>query len=255
MNARACATLLAVAAFALPSLALPARADEGWRFQITPYAWVPAVKTSLKPASWAPTIHTKMTGRDVLKDLNGAFFLTGTARYKRLVLLADFTWASLSDKGSVTLPHNLHIGAEAKLTQMSFTLSAGYTVIHRPTWLTVDLLAGVRVWRIRGELDVNFFGLVDYDVGTTKWWADPIIGVRARVYLARRWTIVAYADGGGFGAGSDSTWQVVGTLNFRALEKLYISVGYRHMSARYRDGGIRLDFDMSGPLIGFTWRF
>lgn len=246
---------LALAVLVAATLLSSARAEEPWRVQLTPYAWVPGVSGSIRPASWTPTLHSDISAGDILKDLDGALFLTGTVRKGRFLLLGDFTWASLSTDGTVDLPLHLQLKASGKVSQLSFTLAAGYTIVERPTWLTIDLVAGVRVWRVRGSLDARLTGPLGLSVSKTKWWADPIIGMRARVYISRRWSLIAYADGGGFGAGSDSTWQVVGTLNFQALDHLYLSVGYRHMSVNYRSGGAILDFDMSGPLFGLTWRF
>lgn len=80
----------------------------------------------------------------------------------------------------------------------------------------------------------------------------PIIGARANIGLAPRWSVIAYGDIGGFGAGSKSTSQLLGTINYQASEGLYLSAGYRHLHVDHRTDGTRIDVVMSGPLLGAT---
>jgi hypothetical protein len=64
-----------------------------------------------------------------------------------------------------------------------------------------------------------------------------------------------HADIGGFGIGSDSTWQVVATANYQISKALHLSAGYRHLAVDRDESGTRIDISMSGPLLGATWRF
>ena len=84
---------------------------------------------------------------------------------------------------------------------------------------------------------------------------DPVIAVRGNVAIAPRWSVIGYADIGGFGAGSRSTSQFLATGNYKASERLYLSAGYRHLHVDYRSDGRRADVVMSGPLLGATMRF
>lgn len=86
-------------------------------------------------------------------------------------------------------------------------------------------------------------------------FVDPIVAARANIGLAPRWSVIAYGDFGGFGAGSKRTSQLLGTINYQASDSLYLSAGYRHLHVDHRSGGTRVDVVMSGPLLGATWRF
>jgi len=73
--------------------------------------------------------------------------------------------------------------------------------------------------------------------------------------LAARWSLLGYMDVGGFGVGSDLTWQVAVTANYQASERLYLSIGWRHLYVDYSGGGTVFKGAMTGPVIGTTWTF
>lgn len=242
-----------------PPPAAPEAEREGWRVQITPYVWAPKVDAGFRPASFLPTVHVERSFKEVLEDLEGAFFLTGTARYDRLLLFADFTWAKLSQSASARVLEGLiPISAKGEVNQKSLTLAAGYTMVQDPRW-TVDVLAGLRAWHYKLSasvtLDVPIVGPLRLSHTERESWVDPIVGGRVRYGFAPRWSVIGYADVGGFGTGSDLTWQAFGTVNYQASEHIFLSAGYRHMEVDYDNGSVKLDMEMSGPLLGATWRF
>ena len=231
-------------------LCVPATAQEEpeWSGQVTVYAWATGVGGSITPFTGAPTAEIDKSFSDLLEDLDFAFFLSGYVRRDRLVLLGDLSHSSSSKEGRVPA---LGIPAEGRLRQTSLTLAGGYRAVDSPG-ATVDLLAGGRVWWLRGSVQVPLAG-VDRSPGLS--FVDPIIGARANIALAPRWSVIAYGDIGGFSAGSKSTSQLLGTVNYQASESLYLSAGYRHLHVDHRSGGTRVDAVMSGPLLGATWRF
>ena len=232
---------------------------EGWRVQLSPYAWLPAAGGSVRPAARLPTFDTSLSMGDVLRDLDGAFFLHGTARRDRFLLLGDFSLAALSKGERFSFPElPLSIGIKGKVTQTSLTLALGYSVVEEPD-VTLDLLAGARAWwiraSVRGDARLAPFFEGSAAGSASLSWVDPILGARLRWQLSPRWSLIGYADIGGFGAGSRFTWQILGTANYQVSDQVFLSAGYRHMSFDYRSGGRVLDLDMSGPLLGMTVRF
>lgn len=254
------ATLLA-ALLAGPAFAQDApRTDlQGWRGQVTAYAWMTGVSGTVRPRAGLPAVETSKSARDVLEDLDAAFFLHGTLRNGRFVLLGDVTWAALSHKATVQ-PPGLPVPAEVrgKLTQAAVTLAAGVAALESAE-LTLDLLAGLRLWQVdasvSGEARLAPSFALGAAGGQARMWSDPVLGARLRVQLAPDWSLIAYGDIGGFNTFSRLTWQAVGTLNYRVGERLYASAGYRHMALDYRRDGMVLDVAMSGPILGVTYRF
>src|SRR5690606_28151081 len=86
-------------------------------------------------------------------------------------------------------------------------------------------------------------------------WFDPLIGARALVALSERISVLGQADIGGFGVGSDLTWSVLGTVNYTFNDHWSASVGYKHMSVDYDHDDRVFDIDLSGPVLGVTYRF
>lgn len=203
---------------------------------------------SITPFAGAPTTEIDKSFSDLLEDLDVAVFLSGHARHDRFVLLGDLSHSSSSREGRVP---PLGIPAEGQLRQTSLTLTGGYRVVDGPG-ATVDLLADGRIWWLRISVQVPLVGV---DRSPELGFVDPIVAARANIGLAPRWSVIAYGDFGGFGAGSKRTSQLLGTVNFQASDNLHLSAGYRHLHVDHRSGGTRIDVVMSGQLLGATWRF
>ncbi|WP_313642953.1 hypothetical protein [Stenotrophomonas sp.] len=238
--------LLAALLLAPPLAQAESASDDSWRFQATPYVWMSGMEGQVRPFRSAPTADVDKSFSELMDNLDAAAFITGTARRGNFVLQADFTHASTSD--STPLP--IGLAAKVKVRQTSATLTAGYA------WMAeertgIDLLAGIRYWDISATVDVP--GLVSARSDSS--FVDPIAGVRWRQALSPRWSSIAYVDVGGFGVGSDSTWQLLALANYQATDKLFVSMGYRHQHLDYRDEGKRLDVSLSGPMLGVTYQF
>lgn len=240
------ATMLLATAVTPLAMADTAGGDDGWRFQATPYVWMSGLEGQVRPFRGAPLADVHKSFSELMDNLDAAAFVTGTARRGDFVLQADLTHAATSD--AAALP--LGLQANVKVKQSSATVTAGYA------WMAteatgVDLMAGLRYWDINAA--VNVPGVAS--ARSSSSFVDPIAAVRWRQAISPRWSGVAYVDVGGFGVGSDSTWQVLALANYQARENLYLSVGYRHLSVDYRDRGRRLDVDLAGPMLGLTYLF
>lgn len=69
------------------------------------------------------------------------------------------------------------------------------------------------------------------------WWVDPIVGLRGQVNLTRWLYLAAQADVGGFGAGSQITWNVLGSLGVNFTRNVFAELGYRYMYVDYDRNG------------------
>lgn len=236
--------LAGAALLAVPALSVNAAE---WSGQITPYVWAAGVGGDITPFTGAPGLSFDKSASEILRDLDGAFFLSGYARRDRLVLMGDLSWSSSSRSGAI--PPGLP--AEAKLKQRSLTLLAGWRAVTNDD-MSLDLLAGLRAWRIEGSVNVAG-GMLS--ASPSKNFVDPIVAVRANFKLAPKWSSIFYADYGGFGSGSDSTSQILATVNYQAGDNLWLSAGYRQLNVDYQSGGTKFDVSMAGPLLGATWRF
>ncbi|QIL69551.1 hypothetical protein G7048_03680 [Diaphorobacter sp. HDW4B] len=231
-------------------LSMPAAAEEGfdhWAFQVTPYIWMAGMGGTIRPMAATPSVEMSNSFRDVLHDLNAAAFVSGLAQRGRLILFGDLTYSSIGADGEVAPG----VGATGKLRNTSLTLAGGYRAFDEPG-STVDLLAGMRAWDIKVSARAPAIGI---NAKSSLSIVDPVLAVRFNKALTPRWSALVYGDVGGFGVDSKSTWQVIGTLNYKLQDSFYVSAGYRYLSLDYRRSGTLIDIHMAGPLLGLTWQF
>ncbi len=225
--------------------AAPAEAQD-WSGQITLYGWGAGVTGEVTPVPGTTLTFDKSLS-EVLEDLDGAFFITGLARRGDLVLLGDLTYSKSSREGIV--PPG--IPGSGEVTMRSLTLAAGQH-FDLGGGSGVAVLGGLRAWSIDAAVSVPLAGV---DVAPGKEFVDPIIAVRGMTPLSDRWSLLGYLDVGGFGVGSDLTWQAAVTANYQASDTVYLSVGWRHLFVDYTSGGSAFKGAMTGPVVGATFRF
>ena len=226
-----------------------------WRGQLTPYVWATGLGGDLRPFATGPTVEIDRSFSDILGDLDAAFFLSGFARRDRFVLLGDLSYSSASRAGVLSAPIP-GLPAEGRLRQTSLTLAGGWRVSDTLDG-TLDLLGGLRHWRVRGEVGAPAVPGVfpGARVSASRNFTDPIIAARANLRLTPDWSVLLYGDVGGFGVGSRSTAQLLGTVNYSLGNQVTLSAGYRHLSVDYRSGGSRFDVRLGGPIFGATIEF
>lgn len=90
-------------------------------------------------------------------------------------------------------------------------------------------------------------------------WVDPLLGLQYSVPVADEWRFTLRGDVGGFGIGSDLTYQVLTGFRWQANETVGTVLGYRLIAFDYEDGKgqnyQRYDLVEQGPLVGVTISF
>jgi hypothetical protein len=116
--------------------------------------------------------------------------------------------------------------------------------------LSTDLEATIRV---PGEDDIT------RQASASASWVDPLIGLQYNVPIGEQWRFNLRGDVGGFGIGSDFTWQALANFRWQASERLGVVFGYRMIGFDYEDGHDagyeRYDLLEQGPLVGMTIAF
>jgi hypothetical protein len=234
--------------------------DRLWSLQITPYLWASGISGDISPFKRAPTIAIDKSFGDVLDDLNFGGFVNVWARYDRFVFSADVMYVDTTDSHATgplpPLPPYFpggSIGADVDTTQFTSTLEAGYRLYASPQF-TLDALAGARIWQVSNNVTVNYGGF-SLSHKESFGWVDPVIAARGFFNFTDKLSTMLQADVGGFGAGSDNTWQVLATVNYAFRPNMAISAGYKYLHVDYDKDGYVFDTDLSGPVLGFTYRF
>lgn len=90
-------------------------------------------------------------------------------------------------------------------------------------------------------------------------WVDPLLGLQYNVPIADDWRFNLRGDVGGFGIGSDLSYQVLANFRWQANDKLGAVFGYRLIGFDYEDGSgqnyERYDLTEQGPFAGVTISF
>jgi hypothetical protein len=138
---------------------------------------------------------------------------------------------------------------------------AAYTVwsegnVGTPGAMTFDLLAGIRYWRQDVEVAVTASPLTLERSGVVDW-VDPIIGGRFSYAVEPGQSVLLRGDIGGFGAGSDFSWQALATYYAKIFDgpdyTLDGYVGYRGLAVDYSQGSgprrYEMDIVQHGPVL------
>ncbi len=122
-----------------------------------------------------------------------------------------------------------------------------------------ELYVGGRYQSLSVDLSVKLPTGASDAAAKTKRLFDPVLGARAAWPLGQAFTLIARADVGGFGVGSDLTWSALAALDWGLSENFGLVLGYRALDTDYSDGSgeDRFKFDMlvAGPLLGLRYNF
>ena len=88
-------------------------------------------------------------------------------------------------------------------------------------------------------------------------WADPVIGLRGRLDLGKAFYLIAEADVGGFGIGSDIAVGAYAALGCQITRNIFSEIGYRYLYDDFRDESVGYLYQLSlyGPQLTIGLKF
>jgi hypothetical protein len=240
-NARFAACMLGYAAAFMLSAGA---ADSDWSFEVTPYFWGMGIDGRVGVGSLPPA-EVKMDFGDIWDDFESALALLGVARSGPWMILGDFSYLDTQSKehlpaASVTLDNDTTIAK----------LAAGYQVKSDLPMLA-DVYAGARYSRFKTGLDVSGVG----SASVTEDWVDPLVGVNLVWPFASKWRAGLIADIGGFGVGSDLTWEILPSVQYQFSDMFSGKFGYRWLDVDYYESGYVSDTLSQGWMAGLGIAF
>jgi hypothetical protein len=270
----------------------PAPPLSQWQFSFTPYLWLPWMTGDVVVKG--RTLDVSVDPAQLIDHLNWpdivpAWMSHAEARRGPLSLFNDIVWADVTGSGgfkrkfsgrfvSATFGANIDVDYQMAIVEAG----SAYTVWSQggqgsPGSTAFDVLAGARWWH--QDLDVSADLTTTLTVGGPSGltirgsrtlaksggidWVDPFVGARVQHQLAPGQEIEVRGDLGGFGAGSQFSWQAIATYNRPLCMVHGIPVdgylGFRALSADFSQGSGRSRFEWDnviyGPVIGATMRF
>ncbi|WP_165393324.1 outer membrane beta-barrel protein [Rivibacter subsaxonicus] len=250
-----------MASIVLAALQMPGHAQDvgsdRWQFELTPYLWAAGmdgtVRVNNRPEAG---LAVEQSFSDIFKILEFALMGEFEARKGRWGLTADGVYFKVNDEGAVSGPLGfVTLGANANLTQQMYSLAGSYRLVEGGT--PVDLFGGLRYTSVKWDIDIaaSVPVVADRRLVRNNDWIDPFIGVRVQHALDDRWSLVGYADVGGFGVGSDLALQAMAGVRYAFRPDIVGKFGYRYISADYDRHDFQYDMANAGfyLAVGFRW--
>jgi hypothetical protein len=225
-----------------------------WHVEWIPlYLWFSGMQGNVGARGYVVPVNASFT--DVFSDLNIGLMSVLDVRRKRIGLMTDLIFMSLSsDQKSTPIQQNAFSGFTANAKTLIVDPEAYCRLLEKPRG-SIDAVAGGRFWHLNNSLDLLAGTLPATTAGQTQSWVDPVLGARFRLNLNKGWFVNLKGDAGGFGVGSQLTYQIYSGVGKEFKERYSLLLGYRYLSVDYTNAGFLYDTHMSGLVSGFGIRF
>jgi len=260
---------------------------EPWRFNAALYGWAMSVSSTMTVRN--QTLDTNASFLDLMQKSDSLIGFMGyfEANKGSVGVFADLVFAKLGFAAAQTNYRNpiaglkISTSANAALTYDLFIVQVGGLYeLHR--WpgaegssTALDGLLAFRYWNnsfdatFDATANVNFTNLKlerSFGIATARsnvvQWVDPVLGLRLRHQFTPNQQIFVQGDIGGFGLGSQFSWQAVGAYSYSwqfAGYQVAALLGFRALAVNYTQGSGGDFFGMNqilyGPIIGVSFRF
>lgn len=246
---------------------------DDWEFSVAPYVWAAGLEGDVTFRNLKTDVDVSFS--DILDNLDIAALGHAELRKDRLSLFVDAIYLKMGADATVPVsigPITRGIGVDAESEVIIGEFGAFYRVAD---WvlgdgedvdrtLSLEVLGGGRYVSLEHEFDLTlalpFLGATfSRTVTLSDDWIDPIVGLRAVGDLGHGFALRVRGDVGGFGVGSDFTWNALGLIAYDVTDSVTVGAGYRALYFDYDDGSginaVAYDVTMHGPLFGAEFRF
>ena len=253
-----CVLMLAAASI-MPVYAADADEDR-WHVEFTPYLFASGLHGSTGTQQVSADVNTGFG--DIVQNLDSGLMGTLELRRGRWGIILDGLYFKLGDQRARSWEGPAGIGSatgdlDVSTTMQMYQLSAAYRL---GDGVPTDLIVAGRYTQL--DLNMNLVattgGLLPggtRSLSASQSWWDPVIGVRVILPFAQRWSAMLYGDVGGFGVGSDLTYQGIAGVNWQFSEHVSAKLGYRYIYQDYENNGFVWKMAAYGPYLGLGIRF
>lgn len=165
-------------------------------------------------------------------------------------ITSDFLYMKL---GQDVTPTNVVTGGDVAMKQLAWEIDG---LKHITPWLEGGI--GGRLVSLYTGLDIETISN-PREGSASKTWFDPVILIRSQGAIKDKWLLQFRGDIGGFGLGSDFSWQIQANVGYRFSKLFQTTVGYRYIGINYDKGdGIErfvYDVDTYGLVLRLGFNF
>jgi len=242
-------TLRAAALAGLALLASSPAPAEGWKHELAPYLWGAAMDGTA--GIGGVTADVNMSFGDILDHLEMGFMGTYRATKDRYVLNFDAIYMGL---GTTVRGPNGQLKADVDMDQTALEADAGYEAVDN-----LVVFGGLRYVDLSGKVAAQGPLGIERSGDGGADWLDPVLGVTYTIPFGDQWSSTLRGDIGGFGVGSDFSWQLAATLRWQASPRIGVVGAYRYIAMDYESGKnanyFKYDVAISGPALGMVFTF
>lgn len=223
-----------------------------WTFTGAAYLWAAGIEGQSGVFGFPPQ-DVDLSFGDVLNNLDVAFMGLGEARNGPLSIGVDMSFAKLGT--NVGTPFGIAAtDVDVTAKTLMATGIAGYALLDNGN-AHLDAIAGARLWSVSTDFDFNGGILNGTSAHDSATWVDPLVGVKFKANVGEDVYLSGWGMLGGFGAGSDLMWDVMGGVGYDWSDSFSLFAGYRAVSVDYRGNGFVYDVVQQGPVLAGLFRF
>jgi hypothetical protein len=221
-------------------LPIPAGAEE-WKYDLELYLLGAGIDGTAGVGPAAAEIELSFS--DVFDNLEFGAMGLFRARKGRWAALGDVMFVGLGSATEV---------ADVDVDQLILEGVGVYMVTDR-----LGLLFGGRYVDLQSKIE--FRGPLRLSARGGESWLDPLVGLGVESPMSEKWTFYGRVDAGGFGVGSDLSYQLKLNFGYRPSDRFSLRFGYRLLDIDYEDGTgadrFLYDVQTRGPNLGFVLHF
>jgi len=245
--------MAAIALLFAPAMTF-AQSESEWL--VAPYLWGPSVKVDTTAEGGGNDISLS----NILDKIDAVGMIRVEYRRRNWGVLLDYIFLGLSDEQTLMpeSPPNIFVRGELDLTVWEL---AGFYRQSGDERSGFDWLFGAR--RIEQDqlllLTPDTTGGVTRRIESRESFTDAMLGARFLYPMGEHFDLTVRADVSG--GDSEGTTNFLASVGYRFPIRYQIAVhlGYRHTTLRMKDSSaaevVETDITLSGPLLGFAFRF
>lgn len=225
--------------------------DTGWSYKATAFLWLPDTRIGIDTPFGQ--VSGELTIGDALEALDFAAMGSFEANRGKWSLIGDLLYFNLS----ATQPTPFGGLFDMAKVQNEITALSGIAAyrVYATDSFALDVGGGFRAMSVKADVSLISAVPPPTTISRSDEWIDPIVALRGRQDFNERWFATFYVDGGGFGVGSEQTYQVAAGVGYNLNNQWALLGGWRYLDFKRKNNGHTLDFQQSGVLLGASYRF
>lgn len=239
-----------------------AKEANGWQVQVVPYLWFAGIDGDVSVGRIEASLDLDF--KDWIEDFKFGAQGYIEARKGKLGFFLDSTYLKLESDADVGRFIDIEVETELWLVDFGVLYQIGKWPYgkSKDSGTELVLIGGGRYLELESEIGLTLSQIallpgvsLTAERETSRDVTDPIVGARIRTDLSEKLRFVLRGDIGGFGAGTEFSWNIQAALGYELSDSITGWAGYRHLDIDLDEDNLDAEIAMSGPQLGVSFRF